>query len=150
MALRLITIFVILFFLVSPVYPFQAKVVKIADGDTVTVLTTNYEQIKIRLYGIDAPEKKQAFGNVSKQALSGLIAGKEVEIEDCGVDRYRRVVGIIHHDGVNINEAMVEVGLAWVYPQYCKKPFCKDWYTLQKQAKKDGQGLWRDTAPIAP
>ena len=102
----------IFFFSLSYAFPFPGKVVKIADGDTITVLTPDYKQVKIRLYGIDAPEKKQPYGNASKRALSDLVAGKEVEVEDCGIDRYRRVVGIIHHDGVNINEAMVEVGLA--------------------------------------
>lgn len=145
----LLTTFILLVF-IPLAYPFPGKVVKIADGDTVTILTSDYKQIKIRLYGIDAPEKKQAFGNVSKQALSGLIAGKEVEVEDCGIDRYRRVVGIIHHGGININEVMIEQGLAWVYPQYCKKPFCKTWYRLQGQARKEGLGLWKDAHPVAP
>lgn len=140
----------IFFFSLSYAFPFPGKVIKIADGDTVTVLTSDYKQVKVRLYGMDAPEKKQPYGSVSKKALSGLVAGKEVDVEDCGVDRYRRVVGIIHHDGINVNRAMVELGFAWVYPQYCKKSFCKDWYQLQKQAKTAQRGLWKDERSTPP
>ena len=71
----------------------EGKVIKIADGDTITVLDSDNEQHRVRLAGIDAPEKKQPFGNASKKRLSELVGGKEVRVEFEKYDRYGRIVG---------------------------------------------------------
>jgi len=82
--------------LYASLFAFNGKVVSIHDGDTITVLSGK-EQIKVRLYGIDAPEKKQDYGQRSKQFLASLIAGQVIEVEPKGKDRYKRTLGIIYH-----------------------------------------------------
>ena len=121
-----------------------AKVVKISDGDTITILQDK-QQIKVRLFGIDAPELKQPYGKKSKQFLANLIAGKVVEVEESGEDRYKRTIGTIYLNDKDINAQMVENGYAWAYRKFSKK------YTAQEsRAKKQGLGLWRDKEPIPP
>lgn len=125
-------------------FAFPVKVVKISDGDTITVLNGK-EQTKVRLYGIDAPELKQPYGKKSKQFLANLIAGEVVEVEENGKDRYKRTIGTIYLNGADINAQMVENGYAWAYRKFSKK------YTPQEsKAKKQGLGLWRDKEPIPP
>ena len=125
-----------------PLFAFSAKVIKTSDGDTITVLQDK-QQIKVRLFGIDAPELKQPYGKKSKQFLANLIAGEEVE--ESGKDRYKRTIGTIYLNGADINAQMVANGYAWAYRKFSKK------YTPQEsQAKKQGLGLWRDKEPIPP
>lgn len=122
-----------------------AKVIKISDGDTITILTQQHEQIKVRLYGIDAPELKQPYGKKSKQFLANLIAGKVVEVDENGKDRYKRTIGTIYLDGKDINAQMVANGYAWAYRKFSKK------YTAQEsKAKSQKLGLWQDKEPIPP
>ena len=87
--------FLILLILQSLCFSFEGRVIKITDGDTITVLNNDKQQIKVRLWGIDAPEKKQNFGNKSKRFLSDLISGQIVEIDEKGIDRYGRTLGIV-------------------------------------------------------
>ncbi len=89
--------------------------VKIVDGDTITALDAQNTTIKIRMYGIDAPESKQAFGQKAKQALTTAIATKIVTVIDHGTDIYGRMLGTIWLDGYDINASMVDSGYAWVY-----------------------------------
>jgi micrococcal nuclease len=110
----------------------------------------NGKQEKIRLYGIDAPEKKQGFGNRSREYLSSLVAGQVVEIERKDTDKYRRTVGIVSLGGENINELMVMSGYAWVYRKYCKENFCSDWLKMESSAKDRQDGLWSETNAIPP
>lgn len=124
---------------------FSAKVVKVSDGDTITVLTQNKESIKVRLYGIDAPETKQDFGKASKQYLSSLIAGRIVEVKSSGQDRYGRVLGTIYLDGADINAKTVEEGYAWAFVKYSKI-----YAAQQSKAIKNKAGLWRQKDPQAP
>lgn len=135
-----------LFILLLPLFLFalSGQVVKISDGDTITILTQEKQQVKVRLYGIDAPEKKQPYGQKSKQFLSNLIAGRSVEIQEKGKDRYKRVLGIVYLDGLDINEQMVLNGYAWAYVKYSKI------YASQElKARSQNLGLWRDK-PIPP
>jgi micrococcal nuclease len=131
--------------------PYQAKVVGITDGDTVKVLHEG-TQVKIRLYGIDTPEKRQAFGNRAKQFTAGRVAGKVVTIIPMDRDRYGRTVALIQSQDVSgtLNEDLVRYGYAWVYRKYCKADFCPDWLTLEQSAKASGFGLWADPNPIPP
>ncbi|WP_157605447.1 thermonuclease family protein [Schlesneria paludicola] len=98
----------------------KGKVVSIADGDTVTVLDVEKVQHKIRLQGIDAPEKAQAFGTKSKERLSEKIGENEVVVKWKEKDRYGRVLGEIYLGDRHINLEMVQDGLAWQYKQYSK------------------------------
>lgn len=135
-----------LFILLIPLFLFaiSGQVVKISDGDTITILTQEKQQVKVRLYGIDAPEKKQPYGQKSKQFLSNLIAGRSVEIQEKGKDRYKRVLGIVYLDGQDINAQMVANGYAWAYVKYSKI------YAGQElKARNQNLGLWRDK-PIPP
>lgn len=124
------------------------KVVSVADGDTVTLLTEANEQVKVRLEAIDAPEKKQAFGTKSREALATIVAGKQVTVDVTGRDRYRRTLGWMILDGKNINRRMVAAGWAWQFIRYNQDPSIA---RLQESAKKARRGLWADSsAPIPP
>lgn len=122
------------------------KIVKIQDGDTVTLLDNTNTQYKIRLDEIDAPEKKQPYGNRSKEYLSSMIAGKTVTVEYTKTDQYKRILGTIFYQGKNINEEMVRSGYAWRY--YYNKNKRLLW--LQKVAKENKRGLWADKNAIDP
>ena len=128
----------------------QGKVVKVADGDTITILNSENKQIKIRLYGIDAPEKAQDFGKVSKEYLAELVAGKTVNVTVLDTDRYGRSVGRIKIEGKEVAEEMLKLGLAWLYTAYCKIPECEQWKELETQAKTDKIGLWSNPTAQAP
>lgn len=131
----------------SPSYSqLLGKVVSIADGDTFTMLV-NDKQIRIRLHGIDCPEKGQDFGNVAREFLSDFVFGKVVTVEEMDIDRYGRTIGMVTVDGVNVNEKLLEAGLAWHYKNYDKNPA---WAKLEEQAKKDNKGLWAHPNPIPP
>ena len=106
------------------------KVVSVADGDTITVLEGT-TQHKIRLYGIDTPEKGQDFGNRAKQFVSGMVYGKQVQVVQKDMDRYGRVVGMVYQGNTCINEEILRAGLAWVYHRYCKDSFCQEWADLE-------------------
>lgn len=118
-----------------------------ADGDTITVLVNEHEQVKVRLAEIDAPEKSQAFGNRSKQALSALVFGKAVLVVDQGQDRYRRTVGRVYQDKVDVNSEQIRQGMAWVYRKYSKD---KSLLPIEAEAKAEKRGLWADPEPVPP
>jgi endonuclease YncB( thermonuclease family) len=122
-------------------------VIGISDGDTVKVLTTDKKQVKIRLVEIDAPEKKQAFGEQSKQSLSEICFKKPVIVDDKGNDKYKRTLGRLHCDGVDANAEQVRRGMAWAYTQYLTDQTIAD---LEQSAKNSRIGLWADDNPIPP
>lgn len=129
------------------------RVVGVADGDTITVLDADKVQHKIRLAGIDAPEKKQAFGNRSKESLSDLVFDKTVNVETDKRDRYRREVGKVLVNGRDVNLVQVERGMAWFYRQYQREqsPNDRKLYEAAENAARAGRrGLWRDTDPVPP
>ncbi len=129
------------------------RVVGVADGDTITVLDANKVQHKIRLSGIDAPEKKQAFGNRSKESLSDLAFDKTVNVETGKRDRYGRQIGKVLVNGRDVNLVQVERGMAWFYRQYQRDQSPNDqrlYDAAEDAAKADKRGLWRDAAPVAP
>lgn len=129
------------------------RVVGVADGDTITVLDNTNTQYKIRLAGIDAPEKKQAFGNVSKQSLSDLVFGKQVDVDWQKQDRYGRTLGKVYVNGVNANLEQVRSGMAWFYKKYQNELVLDDrldYLRAQEAASNSKVGLWVDKDPIAP
>ena len=123
------------------------RIVGVADGDTVTILDAAKVQHKIRLDRIDAPEKKQAFGEKAKQHLSEMVFGKDVRVEYTSKDRYGRILGIVRVDGRDINLQMIKDGFAWHYKYYDKTPSYAQAEVEAREAKK---GLWVDVNPIAP
>ena len=130
-------------------WAFSGKVVGVADGDTITVLRDK-EQVRIRLYGIDTPEKGQAFGKKAKQFTSKMVYGKVVEVKVMATDRYGRTVAMIYADKTLLNEELVKAGLAWVYWKYCHHPICESWKNFQLGARFDKRGLWTDPDRIPP
>jgi micrococcal nuclease len=126
------------------------KVVKVADGDTITILDSDNRQHKIRLYGIDTPEKSQAYGKKAKTFTANLVAGKAVKVKVYDTDRYGRSVGVVFVGGPNVNRAIIKNGFAWQYRKYCKASFCDDWLGLERQARNHGIGLWGGKNPQAP
>ena len=143
---------ILLFLLLLSISTFSAeiigKVVGVSDGDTITVLDDmDKGTFKIRLDKIDAPEKKQAFGNKSKQYLSGLIFGRKVSVRYKAVDRYGRILGVIYLNGAEINLQMVQEGYARHYSYFDKTPA---YIEAEKQARAEKKGLWQDPHPIIP
>jgi endonuclease YncB( thermonuclease family) len=131
----------------------HGRVVGVYDGDTVTVLDGTNTQWKIRLMGIDAPEKKQAFGNKSKEHLSGLVFNKQVTVEYRKKDRYGRTVGKILVQGLDANLEQVKAGMAWHYKQYQREQSEADriaYAKAEEQARAGRRGLWFDHEPAPP
>lgn len=124
-----------------------ARVVGVTDGDTITLLDHEKRQIKVRMAGIDAPERGQPFGSKSKQALSDLVFGKTVEVDDQGEDKYDRTIARILVDGVDVNREMVARGMAWQYVKYDQSAALR---AAEKSAREAKLGLWADKGPIPP
>lgn len=127
---------------------FEGKVVGVADGDTITVLHGRKSE-KIRLYGIDCPEKRQDFGRRAKKETSDLVFGKTVLVVPRAKDRYGRTVAVAKlADGRNVNHLLVERGLCWWFQRYASKD--RDLAALEKQARVQKIGLWSQSNPIPP
>ncbi|NTU53410.1 MAG: nuclease [Chlorobiaceae bacterium] len=125
----------------------SARVVKVADGDTITVLHNDNTQEKIRLYGIDSPEKTQPFGTRARQYISTLVFGKQVTMRTMSRDRYGRSVAWVSVGETNVNAEMVKAGYAWHYRQYSDDPALQQ---FENEARKAKRGLWADPHPVAP
>jgi endonuclease YncB( thermonuclease family) len=131
----------------------SGKVVSIADGDTITVLDAQNVQHKIRLQGIDAPERRQDFGAVSREHLANLVFGKYVRIEFAKVDRYGRLVGKVWADGNDECLEQLKAGLAWHYKEYEKEQPASDrqlYANAELEARNERRGLWKDPSPTPP
>jgi micrococcal nuclease len=141
----------LIFFLLlpCPAWAWSGRVIGVADGDTITVIRDKQPQ-KIRLYGIDCPEKRQPFGNKAKQFTSKLVFGKIVEVEPVATDRYGRTVAFVRVENITVNEEIIKEGLGWVYVRYCKLPLCAEWQSLQLVAQNEKRGLWGHSGEIPP
>jgi micrococcal nuclease len=148
MATRLLsTCFVLLVCPYSSFADFSGPVVSVIDGDTIDVLH-NGQAERIRLKGIDSPEKGQAFGKKAKQFTSTLVYGKEVTIQVLRKDRHGRTVAdVVLPDGTNVSRELVRAGLAWWYRQYSKD---ESLGALEEDARQAKRGLWADPNPIPP
>lgn len=122
-------------------------VVGISDGDTLTLLTPEKQEVRVRLAEIDAPEKAQPFGQRSKQSLSDLCYMQQARLQVVDTDRYGRAVARVSCAGTDANAAQVSTGLAWVYIKYAKDPAL---FQLQQEARDANRGLWADPSPVPP
>ncbi len=146
-------LFILLLFLSIPVFSlaadtFKGKVVGVFEGDIISVMREG-KAVKVRLHGIDCPEKKQPYGTRAKQYTSDLAFGKEVTIWGKTKDRYGHIVGeVILPDGKNLNWEIVDTGLAWWYQKFAPN----DWTlkALEAGARAKNRGLWADKNPIPP
>lgn len=128
-------------------------VVGVSDGDTVTLLTQNKQQVKIRVQGIDAPERAQAFGQVARQAMAKTVFQKNVEARCPSTDRYGRKICTIHVNGVDAGLQLLNQGLAWHYKQYEREQPEQDrvaYAYAEEMARSRRAGLWSDANPQAP
>lgn len=153
--MRQITIaFLLLLFLSSIALAdtLRGKVIRVADGDTITVLDQDKQQHKIRLLGIDAPESKQAFGTRARQKMQELVDGQQVRIEWKERDRYQRILGDVYvtpagKDELWVNVEMVKSGLAWHFVKYDDRKPLAD---AENTAREEKAGLWADKEPTPP
>ena len=122
------------------------RVVKVTDGDTVTLLASGNKEVKVRLDGIDAPEKGQDFGEKSRQFLASMVAGKTVRVHYKSKDRYGRILGTVFIGNMNVNEEMIRNGLAWPYYYNRNKNYRK----LQAEAKAKKLNIWSAKSPVDP
>ena len=146
---RLLPILLLLLAFPACAAGYSARVIGIADGDTITVLTADKTQHRIRLWGIDAPETGQDFGSRAKQAASELAFGKQVTIRPRDTDRYGRTVAeVILPDGRSMNREMVGKGMAWWFRRYA--PRDADLARLEGEARAARIGLWSQPNPVPP
>lgn len=130
----------------------EGTVTGIADADTVTVTSAESgHSLKIRLWGIDAPETRQTMGQEATRALHGIIA-EPITIEGYGYDKYGRLLAMLKNPGgASIQEALISEGWVWVYEDYCnEQELCDRWRGLQEEARRNRLGLWRDPDPTPP
>jgi micrococcal nuclease len=132
----------------APIRIVTATITKISDGDTVQAITAEGTKLKVRLYGIDAPETRKGkipgepFGNDSRNYLASLITQKSVRVEILDIDRYRRMVAILWLNDRNVNLEMIAAGMAEAYGEYLKKPYRSPFLQAEQEAKARGKGIW--------
>lgn len=131
-----------------PDFDLYGKVVRVSDGDTLSLLDKSGKQHKIRFYGIDSPELQQAYGKAAKAALSRRVYREEVGVAVVETDNYGRQVGTVYADGVNVNRALVEEGYAWWYRYHA--PHERRLEIAEGEARAAKRGLWADDNPVPP
>lgn len=131
----------------------SGRIVGVIDGDTVDLLTESKQLVRVRLAGIDAPERGQPFGSAAKKILSDLVFSKEALMDGDKKDRYGRLVAKVVVDGQDANLRLLSLGYAWHYKRYQSEQTGEDrdlYAAAQGAAMKERLGLWRDPEPIAP
>jgi len=133
---------------------FSGMVVGVSDGDTIKVLDDTHHVRVVRLMGIDAPEKAQAWGQRSKQSLSDLVFQKTVSVQWSKLDKYGRTVGkVVMSEGLDVCLEQITLGMAWHYKQYAGEQPADDrgqYAEAKEMARKSGVGLWQDKGPVPP
>ena len=130
-------------------------VTKVSDGDTIHLTTPEQTKLRVRLYGIDAPETPkvnnrtgkiikpgQPYGEEAWKALVAKIMGKQVRLEILDIDKHRRMVGIIWLGDRNINLEMIREGFAEAFVEYLKPPYRSEFIRAEQEAKSAGRGIW--------
>lgn len=139
----------LVFFLVFPnlCFPWSGQVVGVSDGDTIRVMHSGPET-KIRLFGIDCPERDQAFGNKARRFTANVVFRKVVEVQEVDKDSYGRTVCWVSVDGKSLNKELLRAGLAWWYRYYAANE--RELEELESEARKNKIGLWSSPNPIPP
>ena len=147
----------------EPVRTGEAVVKKVVDGDTVNVTTDEGTKLKIRLYGIDAPETAkihrrsgvvskpgQPYGEEAYLTLESKVLGKRVRMWVMDIDRYRRFVAVLYLGDRDINREMVRQGYAWAYRGYLHAPYASEYIDAEREARSQHLGLWQQMNPQPP
>jgi micrococcal nuclease len=129
-----------------PAHGWSGRVSAVADGDTLSVLQDG-RAVKIRLYGIDCPEKHQAYGNRAHRFTSDFAFGKDVEVRPVDRDRYGRLIAWVYVGSRCLNEELLQAGYAWHFKRYSRDRHLAE---IEMQARAARIGLWRDVEPIPP
>ena len=149
---NLITLIIILFYQICHANE-EGVIINVVDGDTVYILNNNHEKLKVRLHHIDAPELDQPYGKESKFVLEKLILNKKVIVIGDKKDKYKRLLGVISLDEVDVNLEMIKAGAAWHFKKYAKFDQAQDLYLIydesEHKAKLKKIGLWKEKA-ISP
>ncbi len=132
--------------LAAPVHGWPAKVTEVPEGDTLVVLHNGSPEV-VRLFGIDCPEKGQAYAYKAKMATARMTAGRIVHVKPAGTDRYGRTLAWVNLGPMNINLRLVERGFAWHYKNH---GYDKKLAEAEKTARKEAIGLWEDPEPVPP
>jgi len=152
MAAKLFTLFIFLFYQTCIAIE-KGIIVNVVDGDTVHLLNDNEEKLKVRLQHIDAPELDQSYGKESRFVLEKLILNKKVTVIGDKKDKYKRLLGVISLDEMDINLEMIKAGAAWHFKKYAKFDQTEYQYKIydenEHQAKLKKIGLWKENA-ISP
>jgi len=149
----LVFLFLLLISARVPAVTLTGRIVGVSDGDTLTLLDAEHVQHKIRVAGIDAPEKQQPFGEKAKLSLSALTYNRTVEADCRKVDRYRRNVCVVFVGGMDVGLDQVKAGMAWWYRQYAKEQTSReriDYEQAESQAKLRRHGLWNSADQTPP
>lgn len=131
----------------------QGLVVRVADADTLTILASDSKHYKIRLQGIDAPEKKQSYGAVCRRRLSAMLLNQRVEVEAYKQDRYGRIIAKVMSGDRDMALELLKQGCGWHYKAYAAEQSWRDrraYALAEKRARNDKRGLWQDDRPEAP
>ena len=134
----------------------EGMVRAVYDGDTVLLATREESRLKVRLYGIDAPETKkpdgpgQPYGAIAKRTLMYKIMGRRVTAEIMDIDQYKRSVAVIRYEGRDINREMISEGMAWAYRQYLQGPYEPEYSSAESRARSRRAGLWQEPNPQPP
>ena len=134
-------------------YEMRGRIVKVTDGDTVTLLANDNTKTKIRLAGIDAPESTMVYGRAASAHLATLVLGREVVAVVQKKDRYGRTIATVLRNSTDVNLAMIEAGMAWHYKKYARgQPFAQAlaYAKAELAARASGLGLWQDTEAVPP
>lgn len=132
----------------APPQGLTGRVVRIIDGDTIEVLM-GQRPVRVRLYGVDCPERSQAFGTAARRFTSELCFGQTVRLLSHGTDRYGRLLAdVVLADGRVVNQELVRAGLAWWYREFA--PEARELEALEQQARARRLGLWADPQPLPP
>lgn len=147
----------------EPIRIIEGVVTKVSDGDTIQVRDRFGTKVKVRLYGIDAPEtekrnrktdrvsqKGQPFGEKALESLAAKVHGQPVKLEVMDMDRYRRAVSIVWQGNRNVNTALVSEGLAWAYREYLDRPYATEYLLAEEGARRGKRGLWQQPNPQPP
>jgi len=140
----------------GPIRTIEGTVSKVSDGDTIQLTDQHGTKVKVRLYGIDAPETEkgstpgQPYGEESFQALRQKVDRQRVRLDVMDIDKYKRLVAIVWLFDRNINREMISDGAAWAYRKYLGRPHASEYINIEERARKYEKGLWKQNNPQPP